>query len=67
MVYNTVMESLIGIMGKNIGEIGRMVKKMAMESGLAKNLIIKVSGKRALFLERAFSSQKMVMYTQETS
>lgn len=62
-----VTESLIGIMVKNIGVIGTTVKKMAMENGLAKNLIIKVSGKRALFLERAFSSQKMVMYIQETS
>lgn len=62
-----VMESLIGIMVKNIGEIGNMGKKMVMESGLAKNLIIKGSGKKVLFLERVFLSQKMVIFIQEIS
>ena len=67
MVFNTDMESLIGIMEKNIGETGRMGKKMGTENGLAKNHTIKVSGRRDLCMERAFLSQKMVMYIQEIS
>lgn len=67
MVFNMDMVSLTGIMGKNIREIGKMARRMGMGSGLAKNLTTKASGEKELYMEKVFSSQKMVTSIQAIS